>query len=464
MDLLRKVGLAAKKQGEITALTTATQGMGGTPEQVAAAKALAEKVDLTQVSSQASSGIKSVITFFSNGFFNPPGTSMLALAVVRGGIGLIILGIIVFLIWYNWNKIFPPTIKEKSTEASITANALNAVVSKEGFADIPTKPMKTGDALFVDIQAPTIKQAGYIGPIYDGLFDQDTGAVQALRAGFRSFVMQIDYLDVKKDGSKFAPPGIPTLLYRGDDGSLLGNNSADINKVATSIANTAFRPEIPNYTDPIIIYLHFVRTPSPVTSPDRYTDFLGKVAAAINPLAPNHLGMTPLGTFNRQKQESTILTTPLKTFAGQVIILCNADTSPFRKMKRVNPANDLDFWVNMRVYLNNATDEFGVTQAPESGVIPSAVIVTADSLLSMTPKQMESFATRGKNQFVIAMTSQMKNPSSTELSTLLQTVGVNLVPIDIFSDNVDNTKELLSQYNNKSFSPKIAGLTNTTAS
>jgi hypothetical protein len=132
-------------------------------------------------------------------------------------------------------------------------------------------------------------------------------------------------------------------------------------------------------------------------------------------------------------------------------------------MKRVNPANDLDFWVNMRVYLNNATDEFGVTQAPESGVIPSAVIVTADSLLSMTPKQMETFATRGKNQFVIAMTSQMKNPSSTELSTLLQTVGVNLVPIDIFSDNMDNTKELLSQYNNKSFSPKIAGLTNTTA-
>jgi hypothetical protein len=323
--------------------------------------------------------------------------------------------------------------------------------------------MKTGEALFIDIQAPTIKQAAYIGPIYDGLFDQDTGAVQALRAGFRSFVMQIDYLDVKKDTSKFAGPGIPTLLYRGDDGSLLGNNSADINKVATSIANTAFRPEIPNYTDPIIIYLHFLRTPSPVTSPEAYTDFLGKVAAAINPLAPNHLGMTPLGTFNRQKQESTILTTPLKTFAGQVIILCNADTSPFRKMKRVNPANDLDFWVNMRVYLNNATDEFGVTQSPESGVIPSAVIVTADSLLSMTPKQMETFATRGKNQFVIAMTSQMKNPSSTELSTLLQTVGVNLVPIDIFSDNVDNTKELLSQYNNKSFSPKIAGLTNTTA-
>jgi hypothetical protein len=69
MDLLRKVGLAAKKQGEITALTTATKEMGGTPDQVAAAKALAEKVDVTQASSQASSGVKSVITFFSNGFF-----------------------------------------------------------------------------------------------------------------------------------------------------------------------------------------------------------------------------------------------------------------------------------------------------------------------------------------------------------------------------------------------------------
>jgi len=454
----------AKQQAETYAVTKAVKTMGGTDNQVAAAKELVKRVSLTQASQVASSSVLSVSSFFSNGFFNPPGTSFIALAVVRGGISLILLGIVIFLVWYNWSKIFPPTLKEKSTEANKTANTLNAVVTKEGFVNVPMKQETPSEILFVDSQPMTIKQAGYIGPIYDGLFDSESGAVQALRSGFRSFVMQIDYLDMKKDTSKFAPPGIPTLLYRGDNGSLLGNNSGDIRKIANSIANTAFRPEVPNYTNPVILYLHFVRTPSPLTAPDRYTDFLSKVAEAINPLAPNHLGMTPLGTFNRQKQESTILTTPLKTFAGQVIILCNADTSPFRKMKRVNPANDLDFWVNMRVYLYDATDEIGVTQTPESGVIPSAVVVRTDSLLSMSSKQMESFATQAKNKYIIAMPSQLENPSSIELSSLLQVMGVNIVPIDIFSKNIETTKELLSKYNNKSFSPKIAGLRNTSAS
>jgi hypothetical protein len=62
------------------------------------------------------------------------------------------------------------------------------------------------------------------------------------------------------------------------------------------------------------------------------------------------------------------------------------------------------------------------------------------------------------------MPSQLENPNSIELSSLLQVMGVNIVPIDIFSKNIETTKELLSKYNNKSFSPKIAGLRNTSAS
>jgi hypothetical protein len=446
----------AQAKGQEVAIGQSVKGAGGTAEQQAAAKALSGKVDL----SQAPGVIKSTQTFFYNGFFNPPGASMLAVVAVRGTLGLIILGIVIFLVWYNWNKIFPKStsdaVKKQSTIASNAANQLNAAVSKEGFAN-PTNPAKPGDTMLVDMQALTIKQAGFIGPIYQGVFDKDTGASQALRSGFRSFVLQIDYLDAKM-GDDFAQPGIPTLLYRGDDGSLISNNSADINAVVTSIANTAFRPEIPNYTDPLIIYLHFVRTPSPISSPDSYIEFLSKVAAAINPLAPNHLGMTPLGTFNRQKQESNMLTTPIRGFGGQVIILCNADTSAFRKMSNINPANDLDFFVNMRVYSN---ETLGVTQKPPEGVTPTAIVISASTLLSMSSKEMEEFAAKAKNQYVIAMPSQMANPSPAELTILLQNTGVNLVPIDIFSDNIDTTKQLLSKYNNKSFSPKIAGLRNT---
>jgi hypothetical protein len=244
-------------------------------------------------------------------------------------------------------------------------------------------------------------------------------------------------------------------VYRGDDGALLSTNSADINTVAQMIAGMAFRPEVPNYTEPLFIYLHIVRAPNAIRDTDKYINFLSAIATALNPLAPTHLNTSPLGIFTRQKQEDTLINTPLSAFAGQTIVLCNADTTLFRNTKRsIAPADDLDYWVNMRVYLNTGDDRIGLTQAPPAGVIPAAIVVNLADVLSLNTENIDQFTFKNKSTFVIAMTPQLDNPSVEQLDLALNTIGVNVVPLDIFSTDLKEVVRLVGEYSGMSFRPK----------
>jgi hypothetical protein len=455
---------SATTAAEVAALKKA----GATTSQVAAFQALeagaggskALTSDLTSGARTISSTLNSIPSWLYGGLTFAKGatTSQLGVALF---IYFIIFCCILYFLYFLYNKMYPPkpavTATVQNTKASKTVNVLNAVTSNapaavEGFVDTVSPDEYT----LVNIQPLTIKQAGFLGPIQAGVFD-DTAAANALRGGFRSLIFQIDFMDVQKDG--FPAPSIPTLVYRGDDGSLLSKNSADINAVAQSIANSAFRPEVPNYTEPVIIYLHILRAPSAINAADEYKRFLSRIASSLNPLAPYHLGMTPLGTFNRQKQESILVNSPLKSFQGQVIIMCNADTSIFRQGK-VNPADDLDFWVNIRVYLHS-NEVLGITQMPPSGVTPSAIVTKMSTLLSLPVQTADAFASAAKSQIVICLPSQMHNPTNKELDILLHKLGVNIVPIDIFSETVKEIQPLLAEYNNMTFSPKLSGLRNT---
>ena len=457
---------SAKSGTEAAALKSA----GATTEQVAAYQALEKGAGGTEAVSKGlttgakgiTSTISAIPTWIYAGLTFSPKASMSQIGV---GIFIYILlfGLVLYFFYFLYSKAYPPkpaaTVVVQNTKASSTANVLNAAMSnsptavREGFVDTQ---VSSDNYTLLNVQPLTIKQAGFLGPIQAGVFD-DSATANSLRAGFRSFIFQIDFMDTQKDG--FAKPEMPTLVYRGDDGSLLSKNSADINAVAQAMANIAFRPEVPNYTEPVIIYLHILRAPNPNNSADEYQTFLSRIASSLNPLAPYHLGMTPLGTFNRQKQESILVNSPLKTFQGQVIVLCNADTSIFRKSK-VNPADDLDFWVNLRVYLNS-NELLGITQMPPSGVTPYAVVTKMSSLLALSEQQATAFASASKTQFIIALPSQMENPTAEKLDILLHKLGVNMVPLDIYSDDVKDVLPLVAQYNNMTFSPKPAGLLNT---
>jgi hypothetical protein len=89
----------------------------------------------------------------------------------------------------------------------------------------------------------------------------------------------------------------------------------------------------------------------------------------------------------------------------------------------------------MRVYLESAVDTFGVTQATD--IIPKAVIISYSRLKSMSKKDKDAFAMKGKKRFVIAMPGQLENPSAADVASLLRDTGVNAIPINLIGTDVN---------------------------
>ena len=461
--LLARAAASVKEQAKSAAVAVAAQAAAAATTAALSKGLGADKTrELTPVIA-ATGGITSFLGYISYGgsqvslFFTQYGMVMFQI--------LLVLVCLAALVYYFFFK--PPTVTpvEQKGKAEDVANNLNAMMAKDAPVKAKeafesggsTTPLDSQQQSMINIQPLAIKQVAYIGPVMDGTFDAETGTTQALRAGFRSFVFQIDYLNKE--------PETPVLVYRNDNITLISKNTGDIGKVAETIANMAFRPEVPKYTEPLVIYLHFLRAPKddPTADTSEYILFLSKVAKALAPLAPQHLNMTPSGAFRRQMQESTLLTMPFSSLNhGQVIILSNADTTRFRNHKpTINPAEDLDYWVNMRVYMNTDVDDvgtLGITVAPPKGVSPSAIVVSLPNLLKLSTKELDAFIADAKHQFVIALPSQKNNPSADEMNISLNKLGLNMIPLDIFSHDIQEVKALVGLYNNLAYRPKPLGL------
>jgi hypothetical protein len=385
---------------------------------------------------------------------------------IIGFVTILFIGICVGLYF-----LFKPTPKPNPIAPAAALNAATSnsqpIVSSsgpEGFQmpAVPPQAISAEEMTFINLQPLAIKDVGFIGPYPNGTYDAVTATGNALKGGFRFLTLHIDYMDTSKPG--FEKSGEPTLLMRSAGGALMSLNSGSIQDVATTVANLAFRPEVPHNMRPVILYLHVVRAPNPISEPNAYIRFLSKIATAINPIAPMHLGLTPLGNFTRQKMEDTILVTPINNFEGHVMILSNADTSLFRSTtkstERYDPAQDLDFWVNMRVYLDSEDDNLGITQPADSSVTPSAVIADLNRILNLSAGAASNFAGKSKRRYVIAMPSRTTNPTVKDIDKAINTLGVNAIPIDIFTDTTANVMSIVGEYANMPYHPKPAALRN----
>jgi len=343
------------------------------------------------------------------------------------------IGFLISLILYY---IFVRKILLKS-KIDVAANIASQISKMESFAN------QAPETSLINLQTLAVKQVAYIGPNEnDGSFDEEIGVKSVLQTGTRVFIFQIGYLEVQKDSTKFEEPYMPTLLYRDDAGKLISENGANIGKVAKNLAAYAFADQTKNASNPLIIYLHFERTPNVLREPEKYIKFLSSVAQLLEPLQEFMVGATPSGNFQRQQNESTILTTPISTFEKKVLFFSNADTSIFRNlaslnMETIDTKYDLDYIVNVRVYLDDAADSLGVTKIPMNGERPNAVIVPFKRIEALRDDEQDEFATKGKTRFTIAMPSQMKNPSIEDIQKALNMCSVNCIPLNMFGESIE---------------------------
>ena len=316
----------------------------------------------------------------------------------------------------------------------------------EGFQNQTTVLEQSNEKLLTT-QPLTAAHAGLSG---QDTFDPVDSIPHLLQSGFRSFVLYIDYSDKE--------PKKPLLVHTDTGGAFVATGS--IYSVCEAIAKTAFRGDtgdIKEHTLPVMIYLHVLRTP-PNTSPQTRKVFLENIAKELAPITPNHLGnSSSLGKFTRQEQEENLLTIPLRDIGQSIIIASNVDTSVFKTGRFEGGAvsNDLDYYVNMRVYLEKegltglgVTTQFNTSSGKSQ---PSAVITTTSYLSSLIASAtnntqsdniLTTFKAKGNSRFVIAMPNTTKNPSISELDSMMA-LGVNMIPLNIYA--IDGNGDGISQ-------------------
>ena len=337
-------------------------------------------------------------------------------------------------------------------------------VIREPFVNAPTPvieafqkfdPVPTGsNYTLLNIQPAAVKQVGFVGPReQNGKFDPTTGLLNTLNAGVRFLILQIDYLDSKKNSAAFDDVGVPTLIYRNNAGNIISSNGESIADIAKNLATYGFNPQVPTNTQPIILYLHFVRTPSLLKSPDKYMTFLSSVAAALQPIRSMILKSIEGTPFIRQQNEVALLNSPLSSFQNQIIILTNVDTSFFRNaaqlgLPTVTADQDLDSMVHLRVYLEDERDVVGATTVSANA---NAVILSYNRLNEMTQQQKMIFSEKGKSRFSIAMPPPVQALSPKVITNLFNTTGVNVIPVNLLGRTYQDYSAVLQSWSNTPF-------------
>jgi len=444
-------------------LTTAVKGVPGGTATVGVLTGLG--ISSTAILASGTNMITSIKTFFTT--MSPKTMALLAVSALI--IGLIIWG----LVSYSKSQSFsnPQNVTDKKNiqvaVAADTAATLGQTVKgtvtttsqvKEKFANATGTP--ENDLKLINIQPLTVKQTGFLGPVDSGVFDEVAGVKNALKAGVRTFVLQIDYqTDPNKTEPLFPPANEPCLLYRDNTGVLTSLNAGSIKKVADALATHSFVNTLPAKDDPIVLILYALRTPDPVTAPKEYLAYCSKIAKQLAALAPFHLGLTTQGDYHRQALQGQLFTTPFKQFEKKVIILSNMDTSLFRKgIQPYAPVDDLDYWVHAQLYKLNDSDKMGVTSVASANTKTRAIVVPLESLTGLSSDSQKAWATKNKDYFSVVIPSAESNPSVSLANVLLGSMGVNVLPLDLFSFDVKEISALFDLWKKNTWNMRPVAL------
>jgi len=269
----------------------------------------------------------------------------------------------------------------------------------------------------------TVRLAGYLGgetTVLDGVFDMVKGIKVALLLGARSFVFDIDYLDNK--------PCEPLLIHRDSGGTMRSLHTASIYDGMEALNNMAFQ----NNYDPVIIILYLRRVPPGKVQKKSY---LNAIAAAMDPLSTYHLGLTEQGNFHGCNSESSLFVGDITSYQKKFIVVCNYDTTLLPQTN--NPKDNLNFWVNARLFqheLSTSASLGEVTKKINSGGVAYAKVGDTSDFLT-TPGSTKT-ATGDFQQGTLGTWTVALGPVDEvldipKINTLLNTLGVHCVPIDV---------------------------------
>jgi hypothetical protein len=299
------------------------------------------------------------------------------------------------------------------------------------YREIITSSPSGDPTAMVNFRPLTVRLAGYLGgqqSITNGVFEMATGITQALNLGARAFVFDIDYLD------KY--PCQPAVIFRDNSGIKRSLNTGSIRNGMREIATRAFEND---NLDPVLVILYLRRVPK---CPNQKARFFEKIAISLDPLSPYHLGQTQDGNFHSCQSESALFTTPIVNFQKKIIVMTNYNTTSLEGTK--NPKNSLNWWTNARIWqhpsgLSNTLGSV-TSAAPTSpgayaqvGDLTQFLGIGPDAADSGGTKPTSEFQSSTLSKFTIALAPPELPITVNDLSKLINTLGVQCVPLDVLA-------------------------------
>lgn len=298
---------------------------------------------------------------------------------------------------------------------------------------------------FVNFYSLACRYSGYIGPMEEAYWDPVTSIKNAVKAGCRTFVIEIDYID-ECTGEKIQY--YPRVVVRDVQGKLRIDyksshpicNSArhsSIQDVCNKINEYAFSKEYcNNTTDPVVIVLYFLRQPcvSNIPLPNEspiVLEYYSNVAKALScfqdRLLTNELDG---GIYYRQKQESRLLVNNISEYANKVLVFSNANTSGFRQAS-YSSGEDLDFIVNLRL------------ACPSTGLVDTEIdadfgtIDVAEYYTIIPDSRRSDIIKNTKLNWRLSVSSDPFVNIDEKMYKLMNTFGVNCTPITLYDTKND---------------------------
>ncbi len=289
--------------------------------------------------------------------------------------------------------------------------------------NITIPPLAKSELALINYSILTCNNAGYIGPLMNGVFAEQEAIDLAYKAGCRAFMLHIDFLDGTRD---------PVLIVRNASGDKISNNVGSIARTIKAIADGVPRG---SEADPIIVILFVHRLPDKDAHHPHSINFMSNIARGLEPLKPKLLAMTSEGDFSRQKQQDTLFIKPRDVFDGKFIVLTNVDTTGFRNrtlVKNLPISQDLDYWIHARIHSNSSKNLHLVAPPVQSRAI-SPIAETINYFSNIPGDRQAEQIARTKVQWTIAMNNFIEStPEKKTLDLLLNKSGVACIPINIF--------------------------------
>ena len=347
------------------------------------------------------------------------------------------------------------------------SNARRALSDYLGQSTTPDE-IPEEEQMLINFNVLGCRLTGYLGQMNGGYFDEFLAVYFAVKAGCRSFVLDIDF--VEQCMSPEQTTYTPYLVVRKGTGA--GNENSDylvnwdgdlckniknttIDGICASINMHAFSSEsCQNSTDPVIIVLNFLRMPDLT---DRCSlknlNYYSQVAKALQVFGTRLYQQEANGNYFRQLQPDQLLLNKITDYNGKVLIFNNADTSGFdpsvcNKIPKYDPKDDLNYYTNLQ--LHYTMKQLGVTDNNAG----NGILDSADEYATIPDKEAATYKMTTTNQWTMCLPSNPLQPVSESTFTYItNTFGVHCVPITLFDTSNDFmfTEKYFKTY---SFRPK----------